>query len=287
MLHAVLFPGAGIAQHDSLAANITSEVNADSVIAPVDSALRDTASAADSTEIMSAPAESEELQEPAIETRKVRQKVWVFLMFVLVLIIAGLTRSLNLKKHYYLLREVFSLRTSGAEIDIRAGDITFQNILYLFFQCIIIAYTFFSIFDYEGKITFDSGFQAFLFTLITVIGVYTVKFFIYRIITLILNMREMMPVLFAVQSSIGYVFALLAFPVLVLAYYSKSEMTVQYLFLLVAVIGIVYVIYRFVKMLMILSEAFRFPWIYLFLYLCTLEIIPLLVMVNWLGLGWI
>lgn len=224
---------------------------------------------------------------PEIQKRKKEQKTWVFLLFVMVLIIIGFTRSINIKKHLNLLSEVIKLRSSSIGFDNHIGEITLQNILYLFLQSTVLAYIFYTLFDYSGIIAFHSGFQAFLFTLIMFIGIYVIKFFIYRIITTILDLRDFMPVMFSLQTVIGYVFTVSALPLVVLAYYVKSAEFGVMIFNLLGIVGIVYVIYRFIKVFLLLALSTRLPRIYLFLYLCTLEIIPLLVMINWLGLGWI
>lgn len=223
---------------------------------------------------------------PDITPRYVSQKTWVFLFFIFVLITIGITRSINLKKHRGLLKEMTRLQISSAGFDGIITEITAVNILYLFIHCMIVGFAFYQVYTFDF-INFDSGFQAFLFTLVLVIGVYVIKFYIYRIITFILDMGDGIRALISVHTTLAYVFSIVVFPLLVISYYLKSPQWSQYVMLAVGLVTVIYLLYRFVKVFITLSRFFSFPRVYLFLYLCTLEILPLLVLVNVIGLGWV
>jgi hypothetical protein len=110
--------------------------------------------------------------------------------------------------------------------------------------------------------------------------VYGVKYAVYWISGKVLNFRQMSQAIISSTVAINYLFALLMLPMLIVIYYTSSEKVVTLLYFIIAVISVIYLTLRIFKSIVTHSGLFPYSIFHLFIYLCTFEVIPLLVVIK-------
>jgi len=131
---------------------------------------------------------------------------------------------------------------------------------------------------------FDADWRNYLVLLVIVMLIYTVKYALYMIVFQILQSDRIPKMMVVSMSNLGFLFSILSFPVLLVVYYSLSEVLRQYLGVGFVILLITFFVYRFLRMLFLAWENFKFHRVYIILYLCTLEMLPLLILANEVGL---
>lgn len=230
----------------------------------------------------------EEIPEPIIfdfdrqesSDRNARTYPWVFIMALVVTILIGVLRALDSTRYFYAIRTPFrSLKSEWGFFDLIPG-IDLYQVIFVLIYCIIFSFALHIYQPFGLELDFQADWRNYLVLLLIVVVVYTVKYSVYLIVFQVLQTDKLPKMMVVSMSNLGFLFSIVAFPVLLVVYYSLSEVLRQYLGVGFAVLIILFFIYRFLRMLFLAWENFRFNRLYIILYLCTLEMLPLLLLAN-------
>ena len=125
----------------------------------------------------------------------------------------------------------------------------------------------------------------FLIALLAVCLVYTFKYFMHYIVGTILQSEDLAKLMVVGLSGMMYAFTLLIFPLVVCWYYVPEESIKTTIMLMLLLTTLVFVVWRLVKSVLIYYRYFPFAKIYIIIYLCALEITPLLIIGKLIGVG--
>jgi hypothetical protein len=223
---------------------------------------------------------SQELQAPIENTRlhgldlNQRQKPWVFAVLLLISLLIGITRFINPQVHSELLSAVLKLKNNNDD-DSPGGGVK-SLILSLFFiiHCAVLALLVFGFTNYDILFTFDQSILDYSILLTIFLIAYLLKFFAYKFTSDALVIPSFSSENIAFLASLGYVFSLLALPAFALKYYNHYDWIQTYsLWYFYGLIGL-YFLFRSIKLVLLSYRNFSFNKIYLFIYLCAVEILP-------------
>jgi len=217
-------------------------------------------------------------QEPG--ERKARTYPWVFIMALFVMILIGVLRALDSTRYFYAIRTPFrSFKSEWGFFDLIPG-IDLYQIIFILIYCIIFSFALHIYQPFGLELNFQADWRNYLVLLLIVMVVYTTKYSLYLMVFQVLQTDKLPRMMVVSMSNLSFLFAIFAFPVLLVAYYSLSEVLRQYLGVGFAVLLVLFFVYRFLRMLFLTWENFRFNRLYIILYLCTLEMLPLLILAN-------
>lgn len=209
-----------------------------------------------------------------------QQKTWVFLILFLVALLVGVTRFINPGVHDSLISSVFSLKSNDDNYEPRGDVKSFILVLFFVIQCLIFGLFFYAFTNYDTLFTFDSSIIDYLLLLTVIILAFLLKYFAYKFTGDLLVMDSFSRDTISFLLALGYLFSLLLLPILALKYYNMAEWVQHYsLWYFYALFGL-YFLYRGIKLLLTSYRNFSFNKIYLFLYLCAVEILPVVLILN-------
>ncbi|MCB9241634.1 MAG: DUF4271 domain-containing protein [Flavobacteriales bacterium] len=216
-----------------------------------------------------------------------RQRWWMFLFAVLVFSFIGLLRNLNSQRHQFtFFSYVVSPKTENELLEDNYQIDIFQ-IIQIGISCLIIGW-FISLFNpFDLNFTMVGEFGKFLLIILLVALVYSFKYFVHFIIGIILQSDRLSKLMVFSQSNMMYAVGLILFPlILILAFAREPELQHILKMTCFGVIGVM-LIMRFIKTFRIYLHLFPYRRVYIFIYLCALEILPLLVMLTYINWEWI
>ncbi len=206
-------------------------------------------------------------------------ELWVVIVVFALLLLFGIMRSSFSKELNALVFAFFSNRTLG---QINKEEDFFNSwpfvFLYLLFGFTI------GMFFYECtgyyQLTYGySGISWYFRLSLVIIAMYTAKVFIINILGFLFGVRKLV----REYSSILYMsytcIAILFLPIILAFCLSPARFSPYYINLSLIVFGIV-VIFQFMRAVTNILSGYRFPKFYLIIYLCALEICPLLILIK-------
>ncbi|MCB9247000.1 MAG: DUF4271 domain-containing protein [Flavobacteriales bacterium] len=216
--------------------------------------------------------------------RKKRTETWVLFVVIFIMILIGVMRALDSNRYYYSLRTPFrSYRSEQGFNDLIPGIDLFQAGLILIYSLVLG----FGLYIYQPfglNPNLDAGWRNFLVLVIGIGVLYTLKYALYYLIFQILQSERLPGMIVVSMSNLAFVFALLALPALLIVYYSLNDILRAYLGNALVIMSLIFVSYRFFRIIFITWPGFTLGRVYVILYLCTLEILPLLILARWAGL---
>ncbi len=124
-----------------------------------------------------------------------------------------------------------------------------------------------------------SGFNWFVRLSLIVIGLYTLKIVILKALGILFDARKMVKEYVSILY-LSYVnTALLFLPIVIAFSLTPSRYAPFYIYLSFLLIGLIF-FFQFLRAITNILSGYRFPIIYLFIYLCALEISPILILVK-------
>ena len=222
---------------------------------------------------------------PVFEQRQKVEYPWIFILAVIVLLCIGLIRAVALKQHTLSLRTAFSNISNQFEQIDKEAVINPIVILQVLVSAIIIALGLFVIEPFVLPINIEGGFTYFLILFLTICLIYTVKYCVHFLVGLVLQSDDLARLMVIGLSSMLYAFTLLIFPIIVVWYYVPVESIKSIIAMLLLVMSAVFIVWRLIKCATIYYRYFPFAKIYIIIYLCALEITPILVIGKLISLG--
>lgn len=222
---------------------------------------------------------------PLIEERKIGAYPWVFIVAVAILLLIGLIRVIALPQHKLSLVMAFSNISNQYEQIDKEATINPIIVLQAFVSAIIIALAVFVLEPFSLPLSISHDFRFFLIVLLAICLVYTFKYFMHYIVGTILQSEDLAKLMVVGLSGMLYAFTLLIFPLIVCWYYVPEESIKTTILILLLSITAAFVVWRLIKSILIYYRYFPFAKIYIIIYLCALEITPLLIIGKLIGVG--
>lgn len=124
-----------------------------------------------------------------------------------------------------------------------------------------------------------TGFKGYMLFCSLIIVYYSLKFMLMRVVGYIFLCEKMISSHITIISISNIIYSIIALPILITLVYIPSAFAF-YLSLLLALAWGINIIIKYLRSLFFVSSNFHFHKFYLFVYLCTLEIAPLLVFMK-------
>lgn len=222
---------------------------------------------------------------PLLEERKVGAYPWVFIVAIAVLLLVGLIRTIAFPQHKLSLLMAFSNISNQYEQIDKEATINPIIVLQAFVSAVILTMGIFVMEPFPIPLAIPHNFTFFLVLLLGVCLVYIFKYFMHYLVGTILQSEDLAKLMVVGLSGMMYAFTLLVFPLVVCWYYVPEESIKNILAIGIMTAGAVFVVWRLIKSLLIYYRYFPFAKIYIIIYLCALEITPLLIIGKMIAMG--
>jgi|GEM_PF-3876479 len=213
-----------------------------------------------------------------------KQQLWALALLIVIAVLIGISRFVNPAMHDHLLIEVFKLKERDKDDEPRKDVRAIILILLFITQNLIFAFGAWAFLNYDSVFTFDDSILDYLLILTSLLVFLLLKYFAYKFTGDVLIMPDFSTSTISFIAPAGYILSLLLLPLFALKYYNELPL-IQELstWLILALIG-AYVFYRSIKLLLTSYRNFTYYKIYLFIYLCAVEILPVVLILNALGI---
>ena len=201
--------------------------------------------------------------------------VSLFLLFILVRIKTSYSKRLRqIGNGLYALRYI-------NQINRESGTINYKGFIEFFLLFVIstslIVYLFSSYLSNSNFFLID--FWVLLKIILLIASLYLLKLFIFNIFGKIFQLDKELSVHLTNTFLLNEALGISYLPILLLIIYSPFEARL-WMFIIAIILFVLFFIFRFVRGLSIITVNSKFSKFYLFLYLCTLEIIPFVVLLR-------
>lgn len=211
---------------------------------------------------------------------------WVFVSLIGIFVLLLLTRRLNPKKLFVYLSAIYNRRAQNElfeEENLLSSP--FSLILFVAFCLTTSLFTIKAIgLTPSGIIQEYGAFATFGVFALVLMGVYTFKILFIQFVGVVFNIYPVARQYAFNVYLLNNILGLLLIPLVAIAYYSGGPADTWAIYAGIALF-IVFFVLRFLKSLSIEGIISPVNLLYLFLYLCTLEILPLLVAVKLIAIN--
>ena len=203
--------------------------------------------------------------------------LFIFCLFMLVIIKTTYSKRFNqIIKSFFNLRLMLQLN--------RDGNIFNERITALIYPVYFISFSFIFyeiiIYQFSNKIS-QSPYLIYLFCLGGFIIFFLIKYFLIKIISIIFLTKKETNEYLLNKLTFNYFITLIIFPGAFIVFYVPSQIKIFTIFSIAVIFSII-IIYRLIRSFFIGISLNKFSHFYLILYLCTVEIIPVLLMLRFL-----
>lgn len=209
-----------------------------------------------------------------IEQRMVRDNQWKFWVIVIILLYIAFVRISNANNFRAFILSVFNLGLSRKIWEDQRSFFGFVILqlfaIYLFIAALIIT----NYMEFKHMSFFSHYVWQYLMVLLTLVGIYGIKFIIHALLGVLLKMPNLAVGFISNTISVNNFIALVIFPFVVFSTYANSSILALVLAQTVVAIFVLSILYRIIRSILLSNSFFSFPTFYLFLYLCALEIAP-------------
>ena len=208
-----------------------------------------------------------------------KRESWVLIIIVLLMLGFGMLKK-AFPKHIDSIVESFYSNRMLNQIS-REGNL-FSSWPFLFFF-ILFGFTIAMFLYLVGKSTllhFDfDGFDWFLVLTAIVIGLFSLKILILRILAFLFDLRKMVQEYTSILYLSYFNTALIFLPLVVVFSLTPFRFTGIITYLALILVAFIF-IFQFIRAGALILSNYQFPKVYLFIYLCALEICPLLILLK-------
>lgn len=208
---------------------------------------------------------------------------WRFWVICFILLYIAFVRISNPNNFSVFIQSVFNTRLSQkiwAEQRTTFNFITLQ----MFAIYLLIAGIFINAYLELQKINyFDNYFIQYLVIVLLIGLVYVSKFFLHVLLGLLLKIKKLGVGFVSNTVSVSNFIALVIFPFIIFYAYNTDTLWSVIIMQTILAIFFISIVYRIIRIILLSHTFFTFPRIYLFIYLCALEILPVVVIVKFLN----
>jgi hypothetical protein len=223
------------------------------------------------------PAKSQihELNNPA--------RIWIFVISCIIVLMIIVFRLLNKRRFSEYIFSVFNPRLNSKIIRDQGISLVSLFIQLTFIHIFIAALTLwvFMLHFKTGLRETDSGLYTYLLIVVALIFIYLLKYMLQFIISDMFLIDEV--ALFHINSviTVNTATSLMLFPVLLVYIYYPSAQFKEYIILIISALIFISIGARIVRIFFQSLETFRYPIIYLFIYICGFEVAPWLFIIKY------
>ena len=214
--------------------------------------------------------------------RKKDPNGWLFFVSCLALLLYGLNRVINIKRHDKL---VFG-SLSGSSTKSNEGvffELSVHQLLALPVLSIVFGIAVYVWLPLPVSTVFSRGVNLYLFITSIILLIYCFKFFFYYLVINVLRLKEV-PTFFVNNIlMITYSAAVFALPLIMVNIFSPYPVIAGYAFWMTIVSFVVFFLVRLYRITIAVASSFPYSIFYLFLYLCCLEILPWMILFKAYG----
>ncbi|WP_051189382.1 DUF4271 domain-containing protein [Daejeonella oryzae] len=206
-------------------------------------------------------------------------KTWVILVIIALILFFAILKNAFSKELSSIIQSFYSNRALG---QINKEDMLFNSwpflFLYLLFGLSIGMFLYLSGEHYQIKYAF-TGFEWFLILSATIIGAFTLKILVLRILGFLFGVQKIVSEYITILY-LSYFNAALIFLPLLLAYsLTPSRFSEVYSYIAIIIIGLIFT-FQFIRAGANILTNYRFSKTYLIIYLCALEVCPILILIK-------
>ncbi len=218
-----------------------------------------------------------------IKERLVNNQSWKFWIIIAILFYIALVRIVNPNNFKIFIFSVFNLKLSEKIWEDQRSFFGFV-ILQLFAIYLFIAALFICNWMEIKRINLSQNYvQQFFIIVIVLFVVYMLKFILHAFLGQLLQMKNLGIGFVSNTISVNNFISLIIFPLLIFLIYNHHPLVKIILSQTIIATFFLSIIYRMVRITLLSDSFFNFPKIYLFIYLCALEIVPWFVIVKYLN----
>lgn len=215
-----------------------------------------------------------------IKNRVTNDPKWIFWVIISILSYIAGVRTFNQKNFKASLNSVFSMKFSFRLLE-EKGVIFNYITLQLFTIFVLIA----ALFTHQmliktGHPFLDGDVWMYLSITAIILGIYVLKFLLHVVWGWLLQLNKLGITLISNTVTTSNFIALVIFPVLIILIYIDNPLLETIFIRTIAATFLLSVLYRVVRAIILQGSYFRYPIVYLILYLCILEISPWLIILN-------
>jgi hypothetical protein len=207
------------------------------------------------------------------------QPDWILGILLFAFILLAWIQVFYRKRLHQILMAPFSRRFLSQLV--RDGDLFSERItlaaafIYLITSALLI-YQLYKLVPVSGGIKMPGGFLLFVLICFSLLAFWTLKFSLIRFLSIIFRTRQTTREYILNILIFNIITGILVLPMLVLGIYLKS---VIFLWICI-IIFLLFFTFRFARGFLIGISITKFSYLFLFVYLCSLEILPLIVLVR-------
>lgn len=218
-----------------------------------------------------------------IKVRTERNEAWKFWVILFVFAYISFVRIANPNNFRVFMLSVFNLKLSDKIWEDQRSFFGFV-ILQLFAIYLFIAAIFINNQLEVRNILYTSNyFLQFILVFAVLTCVYAAKFLLHTLLGVLLKMKKLGIGFVSNTISVNNFLALVIFPLIIFTVYYHHAIWSSVIAQTVVAVFFISVIYRVIRITLLSNRFFSFPRIYLFIYLCALEIVPWFVIVKFLN----
>ena len=204
---------------------------------------------------------------------------WINIIFILIFILLALNKWLFQKRFGLLLSGIFNRKYFSFYIkDTPLITSTFNIIFFLINLLITSLVVFFISRKYYLGISDSNNLEVFLYAITGVFLFYLMKIIFRFVISLIISTSKSVRQFSFFKLSIRSLSSIILLPFLLIHQYSVLDKSLTLTILLSVFIALLTIQYIYSTQLIIAKK--QYPFLYIFLYLCTLEILPTIIFIK-------
>lgn len=208
-----------------------------------------------------------------------KRETWILLVIILLMLAFGMLKK-TFPKHIDSIVESFYSNRMLNQIS-KEGHL-FSSWPFLFFF-ILFGFTIAMFLYLSGKYTlleYDlDGFDWFLGLTALVIGIFSLKILILRILGFLFDLRKMVQEYTSILYLSYFNAALLFLPLMVVFSLTPFRFAGIITYLAIIMVAVIFIV-QFIRAGALILSNYQFPKVYLIIYLCALEICPLLILIK-------
>lgn len=209
-------------------------------------------------------------------------ELWVLVLIALLLVLFAVLKQTFSKQLYAIVQSFFSNRILG-NLNKEENLFTSWPFLLLFVQFgFTIGLFFYLVAQSQHLQLAKSGFQFYLSISAGIVVLYALKIVLLRLLGLVFNVQKPVTEYVSILYLSYFNTSLLFIPLVVAFALSPLKYAAIYISIAIVLLIIIFV-FQFIRAGVNILSNYRFSKVYLFLYFCTLEICPILILIKAIG----
>lgn len=208
---------------------------------------------------------------------RIKGETWLFYFVIFLLLFFAVLKNAFSKELDLIFQSLFSNRTLN---QVNKEDRLFSSWPFLFLYILFgfTVGTFLYLCSGYFRLTYSiTGAQLLLALSLTVLGLFSLKIIVLRLLGFVLNLQKAVKNYVAILYLSYFNAAILFLPLVVAFSLSPLRFAEIYVYIAILLTGLIFLL-QFIRAGAIILSEYRFPIVYLVLYICALEICPLVIL---------